>query len=87
MSLTYLFLFVAGIVLGLALGYLEKKEKGFKNVSKQVISTLFLVSILIIIIGFTIAHATVVHIGIYIFIPVLAIFLVRKTFIYAETKN
>ncbi len=87
MSLTYLFLFLAGLVLGLVVWNLERKNKGFKNVSKQTVKALFVVSLIVIIIGFTIAYVDVVKIGIYIFIPILAVFLVRKTFIYVQAKN
>ncbi|SEQ94526.1 ribosomal-protein-alanine N-acetyltransferase [Virgibacillus subterraneus] len=37
MSLTYLFLFLGGLVLGLVVWYLEKKNKWFKNVSRQTV--------------------------------------------------
>ncbi|MGP4108890.1 hypothetical protein [Virgibacillus sp. L01] len=67
--------------------YLEKKNKWFKNLSRQTVNALFLVSLIVIIIGLTMVYADVVKIGIYIFIPILAVFLVRKTFIYVQAKN
>ncbi|WP_117161141.1 hypothetical protein [Paraliobacillus sp. X-1268] len=87
MYLTYLLLFLVGLVLGLVVLQLEKKNKGFKNVSSPTIKVLFLVSLIITIIGFTMAYADVVKIGIYIFIPILTVFLVRKTFIYVQSNN
>ncbi|SES61798.1 hypothetical protein SAMN05216389_10137 [Oceanobacillus limi] len=87
MFLTYLFLFSIGVVLGLVVWNLEKKNKGFKNVSRPIVKALFLVSLIVMIIGFTMAYLDVFRLGVYILIPILAVFLVRKTFIYFQAKN
>lgn len=79
MFLVLLFLFIAGLLLGFIVWYLESNRQGFKNVVSTIVRILFVVSVFVLMTGYLIAYLSIIKAGLYLFIPTLAIFLIRKT--------
>lgn len=89
MFLLYLLLFLGGLLVGLIKWHVEKENETFKILSRKTVTTLFVVSFVVLMIGYLLAYISLVRIGLYLLIPILAMFLVRKTmlFIRADRRN
>lgn len=87
MFFLYLFLFLGGLFVGLVTWYLEKEKEGFQSLSRKTVTTLFVVSFVVLMIGYFLAYISIVRIGLYVLIPTLAVFLVRKTMLFIRTDG